>query len=266
MSISYRKTIFFTLLAGAFMGAAGVLTLLFHRPRWFMPMVQKATHRDVLFHVDTQQQVIALTIDDGPHATITPKILDVLADHNVRASFFLIGMNVLGNERIVERIVAEGHEIGNHMLVDERSIDLSSREFLRQLQQTDRILRQFARPTWFRPGSGFYTHQMVEQIKTNGYRLVVGSVYPYDAQVPATLDATEFLTNHVVANTVPGSIIVLHDGQDDRERVVGVLERLLPTLLDQGYRFLTVSELADLQDDSPPTPYKAKRRAPALTY
>ena len=244
MKLGHKKTLVITLLTGMLVGAVSVVGLLLNRPRWFMPIVQRATHRDVLFHVETQKKVIALTIDDGPHATITPQILDILKENGVRATFFVIGMNVLGNEHLIDRMVFEGHEIGNHMLVDDRSINLSPAEFERQLRQTDRILRQFSRPTWFRPGSGFYTSQMVEQIKENGYRLVVGSVYPYDAQVPAPLDATDFLSNHVLANTVPGSIIVLHDGQDDRGRVVAILERILPLRKDQGYTFLTVSELA----------------------
>lgn len=247
MKVSHKQRARWALVASAVAGAAGVIGVMFLRPRWFMPWVQRNTDDEVLFHVNTSEKVVALTIDDGPHHNITPQALDFLARHHVRATFFLLGSQVIGHEEIVSRIVWEGHEVGNHMMVDERSVLLSSTEFELQLRETDRILRRYAPVKWFRPGSGIYTKQMLAQIQRNGYRCVLGSVYPYDARLPQQFDRTDLLASYAVANTVPGSIIVLHDGRDDRFRLLELLESIVPALKEQGYRFLTLSEIARLE-------------------
>src|SRR5918993_4597944 len=88
---------------------------------------------DVLFEQPNAGPLVALTFDDSPHATSTPRILDVLAAHDARATFFMIGEYVAGNEAVVRRLIAEGHELGNHMLSDAPSARLSAAEFERQL-------------------------------------------------------------------------------------------------------------------------------------
>src|SRR4029450_7603216 len=77
----------------------------------------------------TDEPVVALTFDDGPHPELTDGVLDVLARHDARRPFFAIGARVAGNEQVVKRIVAEGHELGDHLMHDEPSILLSRRRF-----------------------------------------------------------------------------------------------------------------------------------------
>ncbi|MDJ0755633.1 MAG: polysaccharide deacetylase family protein [Ardenticatenaceae bacterium] len=222
---------------------AGGIALLFYRPRYLRRWISSDATRGVLFHVDTNQRLIALTIDDGPHHMITPQILDVLDLYGVNATFFLLGENVNGNETLVERMIADGHEIGNHMLDDQRSILLKPEEFERQITAADQLLREFGEVHWYRPGSGFFDQRMVTSANRLGYQLVIGSVYPYDAQIPAQIDATKFVSNYVLANTTPGAIIVLHDGHDGRSRVIDVLTEIIPQLKADGYEFVTLSEL-----------------------
>lgn len=196
---------------------------------------------NVLFYVDTENQVTALTIDDGPHQIVTPRILDVLSAHQAHATFFLIGSRVYGNEEIVRRMVKEGHELGNHQWISTSSIRLSENEFQNQLLQTHDILANFGPIRWFRPGSGWFNQRMLQQIKDQGYRYVLGSVYPYDAYVPFI----GFLSRHILRNAFSGSIIVLHDGTLGRRRTVNVLRRVLPELQRRGYRIVTLSELVE---------------------
>src|SRR5437016_5065317 len=100
--------------------ALGILLglALFYQPRWLLSCLSGRSHRIVWF-VETDKPLMALTIDDGPDATGTRAILDVLARHGARATFFLLADNIRGNEELVSRLLAEGHEIGNHMLRDE---------------------------------------------------------------------------------------------------------------------------------------------------
>jgi peptidoglycan-N-acetylglucosamine deacetylase len=218
----------------------------FFKARLFSRIVEHNTSDEMLFHVDTREKVVALTIDDGPHAELTPEILDVLAEQRVKATFFIIGEQIPGNEAVLQRIVAEGHELGNHLMTDKRSITLEPDEFARQLDETHSRIVPFGPVRWFRPGSGFYNKRMLEQIRPFGYRAVVGSVYPYDAQ----LHSVEFATGYILGNTQPGSIIVLHNGCCDREGTVDILRRIIPALQKRGYRFATLSELTKFSEKS----------------
>ena len=224
-------------LLAAGLGALAVGTLI--RPR---PVIRRLAGRwpDVLFYADTGEPLVALTIDDAPHPALTPAILDALAEHGARATFFVIGERVPGNEGGVRRIVGEGHELGNHLMVDAPSIRLPAGEFERQLLRTHELLSPFGPVRWFRPGSGWYSRRMLEQLGRHGYRCALGSAYAYDCHVRSA----RYASWHILLNARPGSVIILHDGRESRRRTVAVLRRVLPELGRRGYRVVTLSELA----------------------
>jgi len=194
---------------------------------------------EVLYFAETKEKVIALTIDDGPHPVVTLKILDVLNEHQVPATFFLIGGRVEPNEDIVRRIVSNGHEIGNHHMADAPSIRLSEDQFEKKLLQAHGILSEFAQVKWFRPASGWFNKRMLRQLEKYNYKCALGSVYPYDAAI----HNVTFLSNYILDNVFPGAIIILHDGEAERKATVDVLKRIIPKLESHGYRFVTLTEL-----------------------
>ena len=138
----------------------------------------------VVYAVATDAPRVALTLDDGPDAAGTPAILDTLARHGARATFFLLGERVAGREALVRRIVAAGNEIGNHGMREEPAIDLPPEAFERELLEAQQRLAPFGASCWFRPGSGWYDETMLEVLARHGYRLALGSIYPLDAQLP----------------------------------------------------------------------------------
>ena len=156
--------------------------LLFLEPEWVVARLRKRSPV-VSYSIDTQELVVALTIDDGPDPVETPKILDVLKQHGAQATFFLITSRVPGNEEILQRMVVEGHELANHLIYDQPSIQLSDDEFKSQLLEAGEILSVFGEVRWFRPGSGWYRNGMLEIVEENGYRCALGSVYPFDPQI-----------------------------------------------------------------------------------
>ncbi len=196
-----------------------------------------------LYSVRTQEPVVALTIDDGPDPATTPQILDILRQHDARATFFLITDRVRGNEAIARRIVAEGHELGNHLTTDQPSIRFALFEFERQLREAHDILSRFAKVRWFRPGSGWYTPAMLAILDDYGYRCALGSVYPYDAWVPST----RFAIRYVLGRVEAGSVIVLHDHRGRGRRTAVSLSVILPELRRRGFRVVTLSELEEWQ-------------------
>jgi len=206
------------------------------------PVVRWLSQRypDVLFQRENAGPLVALTFDDSPHATLTPRILDLLAAHDARATFFMIGEHVDGNEEVVRRLIADGHEVGNHMMSDDPSVRLPAAEFERQLVQTHELLAPFGPVRWFRPGHGWFNTRMLDQIHAHGYRCAMASAYALEFLAISA----PYAARHILLTVRPGGVIVLHDGAADRERTVAVLERILPALRRRGYQFVTLSELA----------------------
>jgi len=207
-------------------------------PEWLISRLRQRSP-EVLYSVDTQERIVALTIDDGPDSTTTSELLDILEKHNAHATFFLITDRVPGNEALVQRMIAEGHEIGNHMTEDEASINYPIEIFKDELIAADEVLAQFGDIHWFRPGSGWYNDAMLDVLDEYGYRCALGSVYPYDPQVGSAW----FSTHYVLWKTKPGDVIVLHDHQARGYRTAKALESILPELIRRGYQVVTLSEL-----------------------
>ncbi|MDY7080450.1 MAG: chitin deacetylase family protein [Chloroflexota bacterium] len=212
------------------------------QPDWIVTTIAKQSPQ-VLYFVETEEPVVALTIDDGPDPATTPKILDVLNQHDARATFFLITSRVPGNEEVVRRIIKDGHELANHLTTDERSIKLSLSDFEKRLLDAHGVLSQFSDVRWFRPGAGWYNAEMLSIIHRHGYRCVLGSVHPFDPQLPSSW----FAAYYILSNVRPGSIIILHDYGARGERTATALATILPELDQRGFRVVTLSELVDSQ-------------------
>lgn len=195
----------------------------------------------VTYSVETEQPVIALTIDDGPDPRTTPAILDVLAEHNAKATFFVITGRIPGNEQLLQRMVDEGHELGNHLTNEEPSILLGGDGFDRELGIADSALAEFGEVRWVRPGSGWFNQQMLSTVEQRGYQLALASIYPFDATIPSPWFASEF----ILWRARPGAVILLHDHRGRGERTVSTLQRVLPELSRRGFSIATLSELTE---------------------
>lgn len=221
-------------------------------PPWVVRSIA-ANNPGCLYNVRRADKTIALTIDDGPDPATTPELLRLLAKHNARATFFLISNNVRGNSSLVTRMVREGHEIGNHFTRNEASIGLSPREFDRSFLGADSVLRRYARVRWVRPGSGHYNQRMLRTFRQHRYRCALGSIYPFDPQIPVPA----FSAWVVRRNVRPGAVIILHDGGYRGRNTAKTLRRILPELKKRGYRVVTLSEL---------TARRAPARRQAITF
>ena len=199
----------------------------------------------VVWSVETDDKVVALTFDDGPHENYTTELLDTLAKYDVTATFFLIGKNVEQYPEIVKRIQSEGHEIANHSY-DHRILPFQSdREIRRQIDSTSSLIESVAGviPKYFRPPMGLLTSSVIDIIEASGHIAVIGDVYPRDPHKPGV----DKIVERVLKRTKPGSIIIMHDGgtwgKIDRSQSVKAVPIIIESLRQKGYRFLTVSEL-----------------------
>ena len=192
-------------------------------------------------------RAIALTIDDSPSPVLTRRILAVLRQYDVTATFFVIGENAKLHPEILAELAEAGHELGNHMLRDEPSARLPVADFEQQLKDTHTLLAPYmwgrwrsGAPKWCRPGHGWFNERMLGAMQRQGYKCVLGGVYGLDPQ----LHAPRLISRHLAWGAYGGAIIVLHDGGGHRvTQTVQVLDWIIPQLLDRGYEFMTLSEL-----------------------
>ena len=188
-------------------------------------------------HVDGPY--IAMTFDDGPSATLTPKLLDLLAAHHIKATFFVIGENVAEHPEIVARAAREGHEIGNHSWSHPNFGKMSDQAVRSQLQRTDDAIKNATgeRPTLMRPPYGSITAREKRWIHDEfGYRIILWDVDPLDWKRPGPA----VVRSRILKETQPGSIVLSHDIHP------GTIEAM-PSTFDaleaKGFKFVTVSEL-----------------------
>jgi peptidoglycan/xylan/chitin deacetylase (PgdA/CDA1 family) len=217
---------------------AGLGALVLRPPRCVVSVLARR-REDILFHVPTRAPVVALTLDDGPHEEVTPRVLEVLRRDGARATFFLLGDRAAARPAVLRAIAGEGHELGNHLWTDAPATRLSTSELERELLRTHAVLAPHASPRLFRPGSGWIGREKVAAARRHGYSCVLGSLYPYDAQVPLS----SLTVRDLVRRARPGAILALHEGTADRARIVRRLDGLLAGLARRGYAVVSVSEL-----------------------
>jgi peptidoglycan-N-acetylglucosamine deacetylase len=227
------------LVAGGLLAATGAV--LWAPPEWLIARLERR-FPGCLYRLPTQQPLVALTIDDGPDPVSTPLILAELRRQDARATFFLITDRIRGQEPLVSKLVAEGHELGNHFTQDRPSIRLGSRELEADLVRAHRALAPWGGPVWARPGAGWYSQAMIGVMERHGYRCALGSVYPFDATIPSVAWAS----GYILRNVRPGAIVILHDGGSRGRRTARVLGEVLPELRRRGYKVVSLSTAAGL--------------------
>jgi peptidoglycan-N-acetylglucosamine deacetylase len=223
------------------LAGVGVAALIWLFPPFGVVRLVARLAPDVTFHVDTDEPLVALSFDDGPHPATTPLVLDALERHGARATFFAVGELAERHPELVRRIAAEGHELGNHTWRVERSASLAPAELEAGIGRTQALLEGVAPVRLMRPGSGWFNRRLLDTVAAHGLRCVLGSIYPQDPWVPSK----RFIIRYVTARARPGAIVILHEGTPARARVGEILDAVLPAIAARGLRVTTVSELLE---------------------
>ena len=179
-----------------------------------------------------QGNSVYLTFDDGPDPVLTPEVLDVLARHGARATFFVTGANALAHPDLIARIVAEGHTLANHTWGHDRLAGISLEQFNETVLSTQRVLGTHATPCLRPPGfdTDRFTHQRAEAL---GLKLVWQTFNPKDW----TLPGISLLAAWIVEGAEPGAIIVLHDHGDIGQQTPRALDIALKRLQGRPISF-----------------------------
>jgi peptidoglycan/xylan/chitin deacetylase (PgdA/CDA1 family) len=199
-------------------------------------------------HVDGPY--VAITFDDGPHAQNTPRLLDMLKQRNIKATFFVVGECVREYPAIMKRIVAEGHEIANHSWSHPQLSKMGEGSVTEQLQKThDAILNTTGVvPKLMRPPYGAFTaNQRAWANAKWGYKTILWDVDPLDWKVRNA----DRVKTEILRHTVAGSIILSHD---IHKSTIDAMPDTLDGLIGRGFKFVTVSELVAMDRPVPPKP------------
>lgn len=193
-------------------------------------------HLRSLNYLSKNENKIALTFDDGPCEPQTAKVLEMLKKHNVKATFFVIGKNINGNENILKRMISDGHVIGSHSYSHHFWIDLWGKKKLQKdieksLCEIEKCTRQSTK--LFRPPYGVTTPNFADVLKGLNLKSVGWNLRSYDtstSQVNKILD-------RILKQTKNGSVILLHDRLDYMPEL---LDKVIPALKEKNFEFVTI--------------------------
>ncbi len=208
----------------------------------------------------TPGKVIAITFDDGPSPQNTPRLLDMLKERHIKATFFLIGKSAATWPDIVKRIVAEGHEVANHSWTHPQFTKIGTAKTMEELQLThDAIIKACGvTPIMFRPPYGAATLTQKKAIHERfGYTCVLWDVDPEDWKSPKSVEKVH---DQVIGQTRPGSIILCHD---IHKETVDAMPVVLDELKAKGYQFCTVTQIINLDAQTAKIAAEAKAKAEA---
>lgn len=198
---------------------------------------------DVIKSVDNNEMKIALSFDDGPHPLYTPEILYILREHQIKATFFVIGKNASYYPEILSHLNEEGHEIGNHTFTHSLKKNINKKDMTEELQKSSEIIKKICgyEVRLFRPPGGILNNSIRETANDLGYKIVLWNIDTRDwANV-----SVDSITKNVLQNTKSGSIILFHDYIYKNSPTAEALRTIIPTLKERGYLFVTVGELID---------------------
>jgi peptidoglycan-N-acetylglucosamine deacetylase len=192
------------------------------------------------------QKVIALTFDDGPEPKNTGKVLDILRQNHIKATFFMVGQMVQTYPQLAKKVVSDGHSVGNHTWHHwYRPMDATTAAS--EVNRTADIIYKTtgAKTALFRPPGGYLNNGLAAYAKNHQQAVMMWSVVSGDAdrrqpQAPR-------LVKNVLKGAKPGAIVLMHDGGGNRTKTVKALPQIISGLKAQGYRFVTLPELLEIQ-------------------
>ncbi|HEX8733842.1 MAG TPA: polysaccharide deacetylase family protein [Pyrinomonadaceae bacterium] len=198
---------------------------------------------EIVPRVETDQKLVALTFDDGPTPEHTGEILRILQEENVKATFFLTGGELKSHPEEGKKIVAAGHEIGNHTYSHARMLLVSSSFVKEEIERTDEMIRAagYEKPAHFRPPYGKKLLTLPFYLSQTNRKSITWDVEP--ESFPEIAASTDEIVKHILANTRAGSIILLHVMYDRERKSLKAVKPVIEGLRAKGFQLVTVSEL-----------------------
>jgi len=194
-------------------------------PQWLKMLYPKR-----IWQMDVHEKILFISFDDGPHEIITPQVLDILAKHGAKATFFCLGKNVLQHPSIFERIMAEGHAVGNHSHHHLNGWKSTDEEYMDDVVAASRWISS----NLFRPPYGRLKSSQARRLQAAGFKVVMWGVLSADYNKKIS---KEKCAVRVSKHIEPGAIVLFHDSEKAANNMLHALEMLLKNATEQGFRF-----------------------------
>lgn len=229
-----------------FCATNGLVGIVYFLPKFLINSLQKLND-NIIFSFESRpnKKEIVLTIDDVPYGS-EDRIIKILNKYNVKGNFFFISDFLTGEtkENMIS-LIKDGHEVYNHGSTDSMHFKYERNMLYKEIDQCSNTLFNLYNESnvtmpeqvkkYYRPGSGFVNREMLRLVKDQDMKIVLGSVYPHDPQVPIP-----FINyNYIKYKIEPGDIIILHD----RSWTIPLLEKLVPYLIKEGFTFISLSNI-----------------------
>lgn len=210
--------------------------LYFTKTPWWL----KRLYPRCVWDIPVNEKIVYLSFDDGPHPTATPYVLDQLKQYNAKATFFCIGKNVVEHNDIYQRILNEGHCVGNHTFNHLNGWKVTDQQYVQNILQAGKYIDSHL----FRPPYGRVTRFQVKLLSgiknspaSKNFRIIMWDVLSGDFDTK--LSAQQCSTN-VIKNARPGSVIVFHDSEKAFPRMGGALPKVLEHFSEKKFRFESI--------------------------
>lgn len=201
------------------------------------PKILRLFYPSLLWGMPKEEKKLYITFDDGPHPTITPQVLEILKEFNAKATFFCIGKNIEANNDVFNRIIKEGHSVGNHTFNHNKGWKTKTKDYIDSVNKTENIINSLTnshgRTALLRPPYGKIKSSQIRNLKRH-YKLVAWTVISYDWD--KTLSPEECF-NNVIRNAANGSIIVFHDSEKAVNNMIPTLKKILRYYSEKGFIF-----------------------------
>ncbi|MFH0892861.1 MAG: polysaccharide deacetylase family protein [Bacteroidota bacterium] len=194
--------------------------------------VRLLTQRYIKWSIPTNKPILYLTFDDGPHPEVTPAVLEILNQFQVKSTFFCIGKNVEENISVFENLKKQGHAVGNHTYSHMNGWNVSSEEYCKDIERCSSVFQS----RLFRPPYGRIRRKQAIQLSKQ-FEIIGWSVLSRDYD---QRESKESCAKNVTKAMKSGSVIVFHDSMKAKENVLGALPLFLKASIDKGYRFETL--------------------------
>lgn len=202
--------------------------LLLIQPRKFL----KKIYPGAIWNYSRDQKNLYLTFDDGPIVGLTEWVLDELKKHEVKATFFCVGANIIKHPFIYKRIMDEGHTVANHSMFHTKGFNTSVQDYVKEIE----ICRELVQNNLFRPPYGQLKRGQYRELRKRGFKIILWDVISYDYEKISP----ELCLNNVIKHSKNGSIVLFHDNWKAEENLKYVLPQFITHFLEQGYTFKSI--------------------------
>jgi peptidoglycan/xylan/chitin deacetylase (PgdA/CDA1 family) len=214
----------------------------------YFPLASKAASVedvDIYRKKENDHMKIALTFDDGPHPRYTPQILDILDEYQIKATFFVVGVNAENYPSEVESIINKGHEIGNHTYSHPHVSCLNTANLTSEVEKCESAIYGLTdyKTKLFRPPEGMIDADVRSVLRSLDYKVILWDIDTRDWAHTPPCD----IAANIVDNISSGDIILMHDYIAHNSPTPEALRLFIPELIQKGYKFVVISELIGLE-------------------